>query len=150
MSESEDSISSDIEEDAKAAISNLLPKKSKELYELAYKKFKNWCELKKVKMVSENVLLAYFSNKSKVLKPSTMWSQYSMLRTTISINQNVDISKFMNLIAFLKRNSEGYRPKKSKIFTKEDFSRFLKEADDESYLALKVFILYIIIYVGMK
>ena len=88
--------------------------------------------------VSEKVLLAYFSQKAKVFKPSTMWSHYSMLRTTISLNKNVDISKFTNLIDLLKRNGEGYLPKKSKIFTRNDFNRFFIEADDHTYLGLKV------------
>lgn len=141
MSESEESLPSDVEEVAKDVVANLLPRKSKATYETAYTNFQKWCEDKKIKIekkVSEKVLLAYFSNKSKVFKPSTMWSHYSMLRTTISINNNVDISKFTNLIAFLKRNADGYRPRKSKTFSKEDFSRFLIEADDHIYLGLKV------------
>lgn len=136
MSDSED-IPSDIENTAKAVISSLLPEKSKQLYELAYKRFENWCNLKKVKTVSESALLAYFSEKAKVQRSSTLWSHYSMLRTTISIKQNVDISKYTNLLAFLKRQAEGYQAKKSKIFMKDDFNRFLKEADN-SYLAIKV------------
>jgi integrase len=54
------------------------------------------------------------------------------------LNKKVDISKFNNLIAFLKRQSEGYRGKKSKVFTKDEVHAFLKEANDETYLMLKV------------
>jgi hypothetical protein len=112
MSDSEDSsLPSDVEEVAKGAISNLLPNKSRQIYESTYKNFEKWCDSKKIKIVSETVLLAYFAKKTKVFKPSTMWSYYSMLWTTISINRNLDISKFTRLIAFLKRNTEGYWPK---------------------------------------
>jgi hypothetical protein len=83
-------------------------------------------------------MLAYFMQRSKLLKPSTMWSEYSKLRTTIYLNKKVDISKFNNLIAFLKRQSEGYRGKKSKVFTKDEVHAFLKETNDETYLMLKV------------
>jgi hypothetical protein len=86
----------------------------------------------------EKVMLAYFMQRSKLLKPSTMWSEYSKLRTTIYLNKKVDISKFNNLIAFLKRQSEGYRGKKSKVFTMDEVHAFLKEANDETYLMLKV------------
>jgi hypothetical protein len=73
------------------------------------------------------VMLAYFMQRSKLLKPSTIY-----------LNKKVDISKFNNLIAFLKRQSEGYRGKKSKVFTKDEVHAFLKEGNDETYLMLKV------------
>ncbi|KAK5643338.1 hypothetical protein RI129_007183 [Pyrocoelia pectoralis] len=66
---------------------------------------------------------------------------YSILRATISIKHNVDIKNFSNLIAFLKRQGEGYRSKKSKVLTKEDFNNFLLQADDQMYLALKVILI---------
>ena len=73
MSDSEDDMPSDIEKVAKEAISNLLlsKSKSKELYEMAYKRCVAWCQLKKVKITSE---------KAKSQKSSTVWSQYSLLR----------------------------------------------------------------------
>jgi hypothetical protein len=83
-------------------------------------------------------MLPYFLEKSKIVKPSTLWSVYSMLRTMISINKNLDLSKYTNLIAFLKRQSEGYRAKKSKIFSKENIEKFLTAAIDEDYLMQKV------------
>jgi hypothetical protein len=44
MSDSEDSsLSSDVEEVAKGAISNLLPNKSRQIYESTYKNFEKWC-----------------------------------------------------------------------------------------------------------
>ncbi|CAH1379207.1 unnamed protein product [Tenebrio molitor] len=83
-------------------------------------------------------MLAYFLEKSKIVKPSTLWGVYSMLRTMISINKNLDLSKYTNLIAFLKRQSEGYRAKKSESFSKENIEKFLTTANDDDYLMQKV------------
>ncbi|RZC37261.1 Phage integrase domain containing protein [Asbolus verrucosus] len=40
--------------------------------------------------------------------------------------------------AFLKQQSVGHRPKKSKVFTLEELERFLETASDDEYLLLKV------------
>lgn len=42
-----------------------------------------------------------------------------MLRSVITMKKNIDINKYVHLIAFLKIKSEGSRPKKSKIITKD-------------------------------
>jgi hypothetical protein len=68
---------------------------------------------------NEKVLLAYFENMSKMYKSSNLWAFYS-IRAMISMKKNVDISKYGQLIAFLKRQAEGYKPKKSKIFSKNE------------------------------
>jgi hypothetical protein len=98
MSDSEESVGADIEAAAEAAISTLLPAKSRAVYELSYQRFDQWLGLRKLECISEKVMLAYFMQRSKLLKPSTMWSEYSKLRTTIYLNKKVDISKFNNLI----------------------------------------------------
>jgi len=65
----------DIEAEAQLAIANLLPEKSKKLYEKAYKDFKDWCMEKKVDdTITENLLLVYFTKKLNKLKGSTAWS----------------------------------------------------------------------------
>ncbi|KAJ8975489.1 hypothetical protein NQ317_012211 [Molorchus minor] len=105
--------SEEIVEAANIAISNLLPTKSRSLYDIAYNRFKKWCAEKNVQVYSENVLLAYFSENAKNYKSSTLWAQYSMVKCLI-IYDNIDISKFPKLIAFLKRTGDGYQAKKSK------------------------------------
>ncbi|KAJ8973347.1 hypothetical protein NQ317_017892 [Molorchus minor] len=57
--------SEEIVEAANIAISNLLPTKSRSLYDIAYNRFKKWCAEKNVQVYSENVLLAYFSENAK-------------------------------------------------------------------------------------
>lgn len=123
---------------AEKACEDLLPLKSKSRYEITYKAFKDWCFSKSVQNVnSENILMAYFSELSKTLKASTLWARYSMLRATLKIRENVDISKFSKLIAYLKKQNVGYKPKKSSIFSKENIDKFLQEAPEE-FLPQKV------------
>ena len=136
MSDNDESL--DIQQAAETALSTLVPEKSKNLYETTYNNFETWVKEKHVENFTEKVLLAYFLKLSTTLKPSTLWSKYSMLRTMIYLNRNVDISKFTNLIAFLKRKASGYQAKKSKVFTKLEIERFMKEADDKEFLLAKV------------
>ncbi|CAH1381996.1 unnamed protein product [Tenebrio molitor] len=139
MSDSEeDNVLLRIEAAVQEAVSNLIPQKSRVAYETTYSRFEEWRSKQNVNCFNEKVMLAYFLEKSKIVKPSTLWSVYSMLRTMISINKNLDLSKYTNLIAFLKRQSEGYRAKKSKSFSKENIEKFLTTANDEDYLMQKV------------
>lgn len=139
MSDSEESLPSDIENSAQNVVSSLLPQKSKATYEMTFNRYEEWCIKKKVKNITnEKVLLAYFEELAKNRKSSSLWSYYSMLRSVLSIKKNIDISKYIHLVAFLKRKSEGYRAKKSRIFTKEDIAKFLLDADDKQFLMIKV------------
>lgn len=132
-------MSQEIEEAANAASHNLLPVKSQQRYMETYNIFKNWCHEKKSDVITEKVLLAYFLNRSTKLKsPSSLWSEYSMLKSTIFINDNEDISKYPKLKAFLKRKNDGYKPKKSSIFSRDDMNKFLIEAPDITHLLMKV------------
>ncbi|KAJ8979005.1 hypothetical protein NQ317_019641 [Molorchus minor] len=111
--------SEEIVEAANIAISNLLPTKSRSLYDIAYNRFKKWCAEKNVQVYSENVLLAYFSENAKNYKSSTLWAQYSMVKSCLIIYDNIDISKFPKLIAFFKRTGDGYQAKKIENIDKE-------------------------------
>lgn len=120
---------SEVEESASIACLSLLPEKSKKRYESSYTLFKNWCQTKNNAAFSETTLLAYFLKKSTTLKsPSSLWCEYSMLKTTIFINENSDISKYPKLRAFLKRKNDGYKPRKSNVFSREEMNQFLGEA----------------------
>lgn len=127
----------DLLDDVTAATLNLLPKKSKDKYLKEYSIFKEWCSEKKVGKPTENVMLAYFFEKAKKYKSSSLWSKYSMLKTTLMVHDNADI-KFPKLIAFLKRESTNYKAKKSETFSREDMNKFLLEAPDDMYLCMKV------------
>lgn len=129
---------SDIEFAAQSVINTLIPARSKERYEIVYKNFEEWLKVKKVEEVCEKVMLAYLAEQARKLKPSSLWCRYSMLRSLVSIKRKIDISKYHEVVAFLKRNSEGYRPKKSCIFRKEEIHKFLKDMDDKDFLLMKV------------
>lgn len=128
----------ELAEKAQNVTSNLLPAKSKHIYTNTYKEFLDWCNKKNVINYTENVFIAYFSEKNSIWKATTLWSHYSMLKTCFNIYKNIYINKFAKLITFLKRSSENYKPKKSKIFTLEELNRFIYEAPDNKFLMMKV------------
>ncbi|KAJ8914224.1 hypothetical protein NQ315_003587, partial [Exocentrus adspersus] len=128
---------------AEEAITELLPTKSRKVYEKSYEDLvtwcRAWCNLKKVlDEMNENVFLAYFNEKSKTVRASTIWANYSMLKSMVIIKNNIDISQYSKLKAFLKRKNDGYKPKKSKVLTVEQVDQFLSQAPDDQFLMVKV------------
>lgn len=115
-----------------------LPAKSREKYESVYEKFLEWRKTKEFDSFSEDVLMTYFNELSTNVKPSTLWSQFSMLKSTINANNNIDIGTYTKLSAFLKQQATGYKSKKTKVLTSNDVEMFLNKAPDEIYLATKV------------
>lgn len=96
-------ISPQLREAAKCLGKDSLPKKSRAKYDRIYDVFKSWCSHKSVKkVISENVVLAYFCEIAKIKKVSTLWSTYSILRITFHVKDKINISKFPKLLAFLK------------------------------------------------
>ncbi|KAL4719082.1 hypothetical protein ACJJTC_002118 [Scirpophaga incertulas] len=91
---------------------------------------------------SENVILAYLKDLSDKFKPSSMWAKYSMLKSTLNIYNNIDITKYSKVIAFLKRNSEGHKGKKSFTFTSGQLKMFLEDSPDILYLFEKVALIF--------
>jgi hypothetical protein len=140
MSEVAEFVSSDVEESAALAVNELrvLPVKSRKKYDKAYQQFEDWCREKRVRDITEEVLLVYFEQKSRKLKGSTLWSLFSMLRSTIQLKKNIEIKKYASLITFIKGKSTGQVSKKSNIFTKQEIEKFLREADNDTYLMMKV------------
>ena len=51
---------------------------------------------------------------------------------------NVNISSYCRLTAFLKKKHVGYEAKKSKVLRREEILKSLKEAPDEKFLMMKV------------
>ncbi|KAF2898575.1 hypothetical protein ILUMI_07603 [Ignelater luminosus] len=107
-----------------------------------YDLFMKWRAEKQVCSFTERVLLAYFEEKSKQWKSPTFWSTYSKLKSTLLINNNVDISKYSKLIAYLKNKSVGYKPRKSKTFSREEVYKFLEDAPDKHFLMHKVALIF--------
>lgn len=142
LTQEKENLPSDVENAALEAESLLLPQKSRMMYEKEYQSFKKWKSIKNINGVSEKILLAYFSEKSKKAMPSSLWSYYSMLKRTLLVNENCDISKFSKLTTLLKNLSGGYKAKKSKILESDDIIKFLREAPDDVYLLMKVIAIF--------
>lgn len=115
-----------------------LPEKSKKRYEIVYMDFMDWRSRKNIASFNENVCLHYFKDLAETYTPSSMWTRYSMLRSTLSLNHNINLETYSKLREFLKCKSEGYEGKKMKAFSPEEVSKFLDEAPDDTYLAAKV------------
>ncbi|CAH1110052.1 unnamed protein product [Psylliodes chrysocephalus] len=130
--------SSEFSEIANTASLNLLPTKSRKQYEITYNRFREWCFDKKVVNFTENVRLAYFYKRLHDIKPSSLWSEYSIMKACLSSKDNINIKNYKTLMAFIKQNSVGFRAKKSKVFNREHIYKFLKEAPDSQYLMKKV------------
>ncbi|KAL1509202.1 hypothetical protein ABEB36_003975 [Hypothenemus hampei] len=116
--------------------------RTKGRYESAYKKFKDWTTSHGIRVLSEDVLLRYFENLSKTYRPSTLWSLYSMLNSTIKQFENIDIEKYAELMAFLRRKNLGYKSEKCKVFETNEIKKFLQEAPDDRYLLMKVAMIF--------
>src|SRR3978361_485955 len=65
-----------------------------------------------------------------------------MLKSTLNVKENVDVRKFPKIVPYLKNKSVGYPGKKSKVLTREDITKFLEEADDGTYLLMKVVLIF--------
>ncbi|KAJ8912804.1 hypothetical protein NQ315_014387 [Exocentrus adspersus] len=119
----------EIRQAADAAVHNLVPEKSKHRYLKAIELYRKWCEEKKVKNTSsESVLLT---------KEAIHFVVYSMIRTILQIVEKTDISKHGKLLAFLKRQNVGFRPKKSNIFSRKNKEDFLNKAPN-NLLPIKI------------
>ncbi|KAJ8976728.1 hypothetical protein NQ317_004279 [Molorchus minor] len=76
-------------------------------------------------------MLAYLHEKSDEYKSSTVWAQYSMLKSCMIVYDNIDISKYAKLMAFLKRN-----------LTRDQIDSFLTQANDDEYLMIKIALIF--------
>lgn len=128
----------EIEEAWKAGCDELIPKKSKQRYELAYASLCIWLKEHDVDINEKNILAYFVLRNSKLTSPGSLWSEFSMLKTMIKLNNGIDIGSFNKLLCFLKKKNVGHRPKKSKVFSREDVNKFLNNAPDDKYLLMKV------------
>lgn len=97
---------------------------------------------KQVNTVSDDILLVYLAEKAKSMKASTLWSRFSMIKSCLAVKENVDVSRLPKTTAYLKRQSVGYTPKKSKVLTADQVAKFILEAPDEKWLLTKVILIF--------
>lgn len=86
-------IPEDVLNEAEEVASSLLPEKSKEKYQKQLIHFESWKKSRNVRGVNEDILLAYFRSLSSTCVGSSMWCKYSMLKSTLKIQEKVDISQ---------------------------------------------------------
>lgn len=125
-----------IQELAAIGNSQLIPEKSRESYFAAFAKFEKWqAEHEAVGDYSEDTLLAYFVNLREMYAPTTLWSIQSKIKAVLIVKFNYNIKeKCPKLYAYLKGQNKGHIKKKAPIFTSGELSKFLTEADVETYL----------------
>lgn len=128
--EEENSTPPDLRESATIALGGIIPKKSKDVYEKVYARFKAWLAEKGTDRISENTLLPYFKEILKEKKPTTVWSEYSCLKKMIRVRHSIDISKFYSISDLLKQESRTHLKKKAATFTSEQIDEFLEKAPD--------------------
>jgi hypothetical protein len=83
----------DILQEANAATLNLLPQKSKDRYIKEFEKFRSWMKNINVNVVTEEVVAAYFIGLIEKYAASSLWSTFSMLKSTLLIFEKVEMSK---------------------------------------------------------
>lgn len=128
----------DLSEEAQRIQEETLPP-SRELYKQVFGKFKEWALEKNYVGTPEDLILVYLKHLSEKYAPSTLWSKYSMLRSMILIENNVDISNYAKVKSFIKQKNIGYEAKKSRVFTEEEVQKFVNDASDIDFLAHKVY-----------
>ena len=82
--------------EASKATTSILPQKSAELYRNTYDAFQKWEKFKKIPSTSNSktTLLAYSNELSLKLSPSSLWSKFPVLKSTIFERQrHEDISE---------------------------------------------------------
>ncbi|KAK5640666.1 hypothetical protein RI129_011477 [Pyrocoelia pectoralis] len=97
-SNSDDEITStppDITEKAMVATNNLLPEKSRKIYEKFYNQFMEWRTKNNIASYSENVLIVYFEELSNKIKSPSLWTRYSILKSTLNIKNQINIAHYL-------------------------------------------------------
>ena len=129
-------------DEADSNVFNVLPKKSKVKYISAYEKFVQWRSEKGIAQndMCEEVMLTYINKLSEEdkLKPPTVFSRYSMLKSTLLAYENINIQPWDKVNSFMKEQAKGHCPKRAMIFTTNDITDFCMQAPDDTHLVEKV------------
>lgn len=122
-------------------LNELLPKKSKEIYNKWYDNFINWQTKNELFEITENTLLLYFDELSKNFSANSLWTIYSCLKKKILLEKNIDIKNFAKITNFLKIKNNDYLPKKAAVFKREEIENFLDNASNQEFIREKLIVL---------
>ncbi|PSN44039.1 hypothetical protein C0J52_19607 [Blattella germanica] len=75
------------------------------------------------------------------MKSPTLWTNYSVLKTTLNVKHGIGISQYKKLYSLLKQKSVGYNGKKAKVFSTDEIKIFIDEAPDNTHLLIKVLLI---------
>lgn len=75
---------------------------------MVYKNLNMWCPEKNLQTITKNVMMVFLYEQAKKCKSLFLQAQLSVIKTCLNIYDNVDISKFSQLVSW-------YVPKKSKV-----------------------------------
>lgn len=125
---SEELTPEELKQVAVKALGDLVPRKSKEQYVKAEQRFKQWLISKNTNKISETTLLAYFKEMLAVKAPTSMWSEYSLLKKMLRVNHDIDISQFTSISELLKQKSRTHTKKKAATFTRGQVEQYLSSA----------------------
>lgn len=118
-----------------------VPDKSRAQYDHTYQEYRKWCLKNNMEMTTEDGILRYFTTEMATYKSSSLWTKYSMLRSTIKLFEGIDICTFPSIIPYLKSKGDGHRTTKSLTLSKDHVDKFLAEADNKKHLLNKVLLL---------
>ncbi|CAH2267948.1 jg8410 [Pararge aegeria aegeria] len=79
-------------------------------YQKVYDNYAKW----KIEIITEGALLAYFEEMAKKYKPSTLRSQYYMLKATVKARDVIDMKDYTNLADYLKSAAMSFTSTKPK------------------------------------
>ncbi|KAJ8683656.1 hypothetical protein QAD02_019448 [Eretmocerus hayati] len=116
----------------------ILPEKSKLIYQKSYDEFMNWKNKNQIPTIDESVMMTYFNELAKNYNSATLWSKYSMLKSTMMIEQRIDMGTYCKLKSWIKAKHSNYKAKKAKVLSPQHINKFIDEAPDNKYLAIKV------------
>lgn len=115
-----------------------LSEKSRKTYEVIYSIFMSWRSLNNLTSLSENVIMAYLKEASQKYKRASLCTRYYVLRNMLIKKHNVDIGKYESVQLFIKEIAASVQSKGVRFFNLHEVEKFIAEAPDDTYLAIKV------------
>lgn len=118
----------------KQIVGNLLPTKSRKLYEKTYEDFLSFAKIRGNRKPSEDDILLYMHDlaECKKLGYKTLWQRYSMIKSGLQARHDVTV-EYKRVTAYLKRQEEQGEPtKKASVFSPDEVNRYLQEVDDKT------------------